>query len=595
VQAAILSSVADSAGQLAARILGQEGDPGQSHSLLRPLGSIVGSRQAEDEITLLLSAIAGAGDEVRTEAAASCLEGFIDAVKGTKAYRITSAEGQQALHRLLGHRAEKIRQLALVAAGLLKLEQSPEMKDAIFAAEQKALDEQSPIEQRRAAIGLLAIAPYEELASVVERLLDPRQPLDVQLAAVAALASSDNPRVSEVLLANWPSYTPKVQAAVIEAVFSRTNRLPGLLDAIESGLVQLAALDANRRTQLLRDAEAETRQRAAKLLSGAGPQNRQEVLARYQKALGQTRDPVRGKVVFKEQCAKCHQLGDMGYVVGPDLSVIKSKTDEMLISDVLDPSNLLTAGYQNYTVVTEDGRIFTGVLAAETATSITLRKEEGVEQTILRKDIDETAASAISMMPEDLERQVSPQDVIDLIAFLREAFGPPLPSAVTLFDDDSTFAAVLSEGEGTATIDADQPFSGSICLAITPPQRFSLRIPGWEYPVRENPVPGEYRYLRFAWKSQGGQGVMIELAGDGKWPPADKPIWRYFSGRNTTGWAAVEVASEPPGEWVVVTRDLWQDFGDFTLTGIAPTAIGGKAWFDKIELLRSPNEATGRQ
>jgi len=128
--------------------------------------------------------------------------------------------------------------------------------------------------------------------------------------------------------------------------------------------------------------------------------------------------------VYQEQCAKCHKLGEAGYVVGPDLSVIKSKTDEMLISDVLDPSDLLTAGYQNYTVVTEAGRIFTGVLAAETATSVTLRKEEGVEQTILRKDIDEMEASSISMMPEDLDRQVSPQNVVDLIAYLREAFEP---------------------------------------------------------------------------------------------------------------------------------------------------------------------------
>lgn len=80
---------------------------------------------------------------------------------------------------------------------------------------------------------------------------------------------------------------------------------------------------------------------------------------------------------------------------------------------------------------------------------------------------------------------------------------------------------------------------------------------------------------------------MIELAGDGRWPPADKPLWRYYAGRNRTGWAAVEVAPQAPDEWTVVTRDLWKDFGTFTLTGIAPTAIQGEALFDRIELLRS--------
>jgi hypothetical protein len=121
---------------------------------------------------------------------------------------------------------------------------------------------------------------------------------------------------------------------------------------------------------------------------------------------------------------------------------------------------------------------------------------------------------------------------------------------------------------------------------MTPPQRWSLRIPGWQYRIVEHPAPGEYRYLRLAWKSCGGEGVMVELAGDGNWPPADKPIWRYCSGKNTTGWAARQVSPEAPQQWVEHTFDLWKDFGSFTLTGIAPTAMGGDALFDRIELSR---------
>jgi len=72
-----------------------------------------------------------------------------------------------------------------------------------------------------------------------------------------------------------------------------------------------------------------------------------------------------------------------------------------------------------------------------------------------------------------------------------------------------------------------------------------------------------------------------------RWPPAEKPLRRYHAGRNTTGWQSVEISSSAPREWTVVTRDLWKDFGDFTLTGIAPTAMGGDALFDRIELLQS--------
>ena len=80
---------------------------------------------------------------------------------------------------------------------------------------------------------------------------------------------------------------------------------------------------------------------------------------------------------------------------------------------------------------------------------------------------------------------------------------------------------------------------------------------------------------------------MLELAADGRWPPAEEPLRRYHAGRNTTGWQSVEISPSPPREWTVVTRDLWKDFGDFTLTGIAPTAMGGDALFDRIELLQT--------
>jgi hypothetical protein len=59
------------------------------------------------------------------------------------------------------------------------------------------------------------------------------------------------------------------------------------------------------------------------------------------------------------------------------------------------------------------------------------------------------------------------------------------------------------------------------------------------------------------------------------------------AGKNTSGWEAVTVASGAPSDWTVVTVDLWKDFGEFQLTGIAPTALGGPARFDRIELLRT--------
>ena len=86
--------------------------------------------------------------------------------------------------------------------------------------------------------------------------------------------------------------------------------------------------------------------------------------------------------------------------------------------------------------------------------------------------------------------------------------------------------------------------------------------------------------------ADGAPPVMIELADNGRWPTSDKPTRRYYSGKNTTAWEATLVSARSPAGWTVITRDLWKDFGNFPLTGLAPTAMGGPVLFDQIELLR---------
>ncbi len=319
------------------------------------------------------------------------------------------------------------------------------------------------------------------------------------------------------------------------------------------------------------------------------------MLERYQVALTLERDPSRGQAVFERQCSKCHKLGGQGYEVGPDLLTAKTRADETIVSDILDPSNQITIGYNTYSVITTSGRIFSGVLVSEAATSMTLRAEQNKDAVILRHEIDEMTTSTISMMPEKLEQEVSPQDVADLLGFLRQSLTASSPPVLVLFDDDPRFPALLAEGDGVAHLVSDDCYRGSASLAIQPPQRFSAALPGWQYPIVEKPGPGEYRYLRFAWKQPDGLGVMIELAAAGQWPAADVPLHRYFAGQNTTPWQATCISPDRPTQWTVVTRDLWQDFGPFTLTGMAPTALGGEALFDSIQLLRTLGDPPAEQ
>jgi hypothetical protein len=197
-------------------------------------------------------------------------------------------------------------------------------------------------------------------------------------------------------------------------------------------------------------------------------------------------------------------------------------------------------------------------------------------------------ASSKSLMPDGLEKELSVQDVADLLGHLRSSLGPLVAGGKVLFDDEQAFVDALTEGPAVALLDASDKISGDVSLHLTAGQRHSPRIPGWEFPIVEKPTMGQFRYLRFSWKSAGAHGVMLELSADGQWPAADKPVRRYYAGKNTSGWAALEVASEAPSEWQTVTVDLWKDFGELTLTGIAPTALGGEALFDRIELFDTP-------
>jgi putative heme-binding domain-containing protein len=183
--------------------------------------------------------------------------------------------------------------------------------------------------------------------------------------------------------------------------------------------VEPSAVDAAARSHLYDSPDAAVARKARQLLESTNS-DRQKVVASYHDALTLAGDVTRGKKVFDDNCAKCHMPGKHGGRVGPDLSGINNKTKEELVTSILNPSYAIEPRFVNYVVTTTDGRMFDGVIANETPGAITLRggSEEG-DQTILRKHIAEIRASSVSLMPEDLEKNMSRQGLADVIAYLR--------------------------------------------------------------------------------------------------------------------------------------------------------------------------------
>jgi putative membrane-bound dehydrogenase-like protein len=249
-------------------------------------------------------------------------------------------------------------------------------------------------------------------------LLGPRASIELQLAVIDGLAEHSDPQVADVLLAGWKSYGPSLRARVIDQLATRTSWNHKLLDHVRSGQITAAQIDPALRQRLASSKDESLRLGWQALLQSAMPSDRKQVVDQYQPALQRGGDAQRGAALFVKSCAACHRLGQQGHDVGPDLWSITDKRPESLLTAILDPSAAVEARYVSYVALTEDGRVHTGLLATETGSSITLLSPEGRKHTILRTEIEELQASGKSLMPDGMERELSLQDVADLIELL---------------------------------------------------------------------------------------------------------------------------------------------------------------------------------
>jgi putative heme-binding domain-containing protein len=142
------------------------------------------------------------------------------------------------------------------------------------------------------------------------------------------------------------------------------------------------------------------------------------VLEAYKPALKIAAEADRGKSHFQKVCSVCHRLDNVGTEIGPNLATLQNRGAEAILLNVLDPNREVNPQYVNYVVVTTEGKSITGLIAAETATSVTLKRQENATDTILRVNIEDLRSTGQSIMPEGLEKQLDVQAMADLIAYL---------------------------------------------------------------------------------------------------------------------------------------------------------------------------------
>ena len=130
-------------------------------------------------------------------------------------------------------------------------------------------------------------------------------------------------------------------------------------------------------------------------------------------------DIAAGHEVAKKSCLVCHKLHGEGENVGPDLTGIRSQPRESILLHIIKPNSEVLPGFENFVVETTDLETYSGIIVAENESSVTIRGALGVENTVNRENIDRMSSASLSLMPEELEKVMTRQEMRDLIGFLK--------------------------------------------------------------------------------------------------------------------------------------------------------------------------------
>ena len=290
-------------------------------------------------------------------------------------------------------------------------------KDLLSRSRALAADGAAAEAERVEAVSRLALGSFSDSADTFAMLFEASQPQGVQLAALKALEVLAAPEIGGWLLARWPQLGPKVRNAVAAAVFSRPEWVRAFLTAVESGSVAVAEFDPAQVRMLESYTDPAIRAGYEKLASRVKAGPRKEVLDAYRPALDLAGEPSRGRGHFVRVCAQCHRLEGVGHDIGPSLAAFKSRGAEAILNNVLDPNREVNPLYVNYVAQLDDGRTVTGMIADESAGSITFKRAENSTDTIPRGEIEVLKSTGQSIMPEGLEKQLDQQAFADLLAY----------------------------------------------------------------------------------------------------------------------------------------------------------------------------------
>jgi len=312
--------------------------------------------------------------------------------------------------------------LAKAGGGSLSLSVRQGKQQAIDKSLDIAGDEKADAAQR---LELIQVFGEVDLPSCVPVLLSVLASTndEMKTAALTSLQRYRGAEVGRLVVEALPEFSEDVRDVAHTLLVSRVEWNRALLDAVDSGRIEAASvpLDVVRKMTIHNDERIQTLVHAHwKNVEGASTAQMQALIQQYAAALGTgSGDPYAGKKHYEKTCAKCHLLFGQGGRIGPDLTTYKRDDVLRILINVVNPSAEVREGFETFVVLTEDGRTVSGFKYDEDNQVVVIRGVDGQNITIAQDEIEEMLPQRKSLMPEDLLKGLSDQDVRDLFAFLR--------------------------------------------------------------------------------------------------------------------------------------------------------------------------------